>query len=187
MQPFQLTEGVTMKRAKILNLIIISLILTGCNKDNNLGEYVLTTCPIDVPQELIESGEFSYGFIKVSEFHNKRNGNAIELAVAVFKCKSDSATHEPLVLNTGGPGLSNMDSFIPDLCGDLGNLFLDNRDIVICQRLRNNDFYALFFKECAKSVVCKRCVKCRQVNSNKRSDINAEWRDGSCLSSKLCN
>lgn len=122
-----------MKKPTILSLIIIFLILTGCNRDNDLGKYVLTTCPINVPQELIESGKFSYGFIKVPEFHNKRNGNAIELAVAVFKCKSDSATHEPLVLNTGGPGSSNMDNFIPDLCGDLGNLFLDNRDIVIIE------------------------------------------------------
>jgi len=114
-------------------ILLLSLIFAGCSQDNNLGEFIETTSPIKVPQELIESGKFSYGYMKVPEFHNKPNGKAIELAIAIFKSKADSATHEPLVLTTGGPGLSNMDSFIPELSGDLGNLFLDNRDIVVIE------------------------------------------------------
>ncbi len=114
-------------------ILIISLILIQCNQNNNLGEFNKTTCPIKVSQELIESGKFSYGFMKVPELHSKPNGKTIELAIAIFKCKSDSATQEPLVLNTGGPGLSNMDNFIPEVSGDLGNLFLNNRDIVIIE------------------------------------------------------
>jgi len=117
----------------ILLSIFFSPILLGCVKGNNIGEYVLTTCPIDVPQGLIDSGKFSYGLMRVPEFHNNPKGSTIELAVAVFKCKSGSATHEPLVLNTGGPGMSNIDNFIPELCGDLGGLFLDNRDIVVIE------------------------------------------------------
>jgi pimeloyl-ACP methyl ester carboxylesterase len=122
-----------MKKTIILKLIILSLVLIGCSQDNNLGEFVKTTSPIKVPQELIDSGKFSYGFMKVPEFHSKPNGKTIELAIAIFKTKSDSATHEPLVLNTGGPGLSNIDGFIPEVSGDLGNLFLNNRDIVIIE------------------------------------------------------
>jgi hypothetical protein len=63
-----------------------------------LGKYILTTYLIPVPLGLVDSGKFTYGFIKVPEAHIKQNGNTIELAVAVFECTSDSATHEPLVL-----------------------------------------------------------------------------------------
>ena len=112
-------------RKSIILIVLFALLLIGCNRGNNLGEYVQTTCPIPVPQDLIDSGKFTYGFIKVPEIHNKRNGKTIEIAVAVFKCKSDTATHEPLVLCAGGPGSSNLDSFIPTLTAGLGDLFLN--------------------------------------------------------------
>jgi len=122
-----------MKTSITLIFIILSLLQIGSNRDNGLGKYILTTCPIPVPQGLVESGKFSYGYMKVPEFSNKPNGNAIELAVAIFKCKSDTATHKPLVLCAGGPGSSNMDTFIPDLTADLGELFLYERDIIIIE------------------------------------------------------
>lgn len=113
--------------------IIFSVLHIGCNRNSDLGKFIPNTCPIPVPQEVLDSGKFAYGYIKVPEFHKKPNGKPIELAVAVFKCRSDSATLEPLVLNTGGPGLSNMDNFVPDLCSDLGNLVLNNRDVIIIE------------------------------------------------------
>lgn len=54
-------------RKSIILIVLFSLLLIGCNRDNNLGEYVQTTCPIPVPQDLIDSGKFTYGFIKVPE------------------------------------------------------------------------------------------------------------------------
>ena len=79
-----------MKRSIVLKSIIVSLILIGCKGNNSLGEFVQTACPIPVPQELVESGKFSYGYMKVPEFHKNPDGKAIELAVAVFQCRSEA-------------------------------------------------------------------------------------------------
>jgi pimeloyl-ACP methyl ester carboxylesterase len=57
----------------------------------------------------------------------------VELAVAIFKCRADSVSQDPLVLCAGGPGLSNIDDFVPGLVGGLGNLFLNTRDVVIIE------------------------------------------------------
>lgn len=122
-----------MKITNVFKFIILSLTLAGCHTKNNFAEYREAPCPITVPQDLIESGKFSYGYVKVPELHKNPDGKAIELAVAVFKSISDSATHEPLVLVTGGPGMSDIDGFVPDLLGDLGTLFLNNRDIVVIE------------------------------------------------------
>ncbi len=122
-----------MKKQLNLYLFILSILFIGCKQENDIGKFTNATCPIKVPDSLIESGKFSYGYMRVPEFHNKPDGKAIELAVAVFKCQSDSATHEPFVLVTGGPGMSDIDNFVPDLFGDLGDLFLNNRDIVIIE------------------------------------------------------
>ncbi len=122
-----------MKRKIFLSLVLLSILFVGCKHDNGIGKFVNAPCPIKVPDGLIDSGKFSYGYIKVPEFHNKPDGKTIELAVAVLKCQSDSATHEPLVLVTGGPGMSDIDAFVPDLFGDMGTLFLNNRDIIIIE------------------------------------------------------
>jgi len=122
-----------MKKQLILFLFILASIFIGCKQGNGIGEFTNSTCPIEVPDSLLDSGKFSYGYMKVPEFHNKPNGKVIELAVAVFKCQADSTTHEPLLLVTGGPGMSDIDAFVLDLTGDLGKLFLDNRDIVVIE------------------------------------------------------
>jgi len=122
-----------MKKIAVLSLGIFANLFIGCNNNSDIGLLVKAPCPFEVPEELEESGKFSYGYMKVPEFHEHPDGNTIELAVAVFKCRLDTATHEPLVLNTGGPGMSNMDNFVPDLFGELGDLLLNNRDVVIIE------------------------------------------------------
>lgn len=122
-----------MKKYLILALFILSILSIGCKQRNGIGNFTSATCPIEVPDSLIESGKFSYGFMKVPEFHKKPDGKVIELAVANFKCQTDSTTHEPLVLVTGGPGMSDIDMFVPILLGELGTLFLNNRDVVIIE------------------------------------------------------
>ncbi len=121
-----------MKKSIVL-FVVLSLLILNSNAKDKIGVFVSADCPIELPEELIKSGKFSYGYMKVSEFYNKPDGNTIELAVAIFKCKSESATLEPLVLCSGGPGSSNIDAFVPQLAGGLGNLFLNNRDVVIIE------------------------------------------------------
>ena len=121
-----------MKKINVLTIIFF-LAMIGCDEENNIGEYTPTVSPIPVPQELVENGKYSYGYMKVPESYEQPDGKSLELAIAIFKCRSDSATHAPLVLNTGGPGLSNIDNFVPDLFGELGDLMLDNRDLVVIE------------------------------------------------------
>lgn len=122
-----------MQRIAISSLVILSVLFVGCTQKSNTGKFVKAPCPIDVPEGLEESGKFSFGYMEVPEFHAYPDGKTIELAIAIHKCQGDSATHEPLVLVTGGPGMSDIDAFVPDLFGDLGTLFLNNRDIVIIE------------------------------------------------------
>ena len=69
----------------------------------------------------------------VPEFHNKPEGKPIELAVAIFKCRTGAPEHDPLILNSGGPGMSNLEDFVPTFDSPLGNLFLNDRDVVIIE------------------------------------------------------
>ncbi len=122
-----------MKKITFLSLIILAVSFVGYAQNSNTGKFLKAPCPIDVPEGLEESGKFSFGYMKVPEFHAYPDGKTIELAISIHKCQGDSATHEPMVLVTGGPGMSDIDAFVPDLFGDLGALFLNNRDIVIIE------------------------------------------------------
>ena len=126
-------EPPIMKKIMVFLLIASSLLLINCGPEDMSGELVLTDCPVEIPIELLESGKFSYGYMKVPEIAANPDGRTIELAVAVFKCQAESSTHEPLVLCAGGPGSSNIDTFVPALTGGLGKLFLNNRDVVVIE------------------------------------------------------
>lgn len=122
-----------MKMNVVLGFFVLTLYCVGCKTISDTGKFVKAPCPIDVPEGLEESGKFSFGYMEVPEFHAYPDGKTIELAIAIHKCQGDSATHEPMVLVTGGPGMSDIDAFVPDLFGDLGALFLNNRDIIIIE------------------------------------------------------
>jgi len=122
-----------MRIKRVLIFGFLLLLILGCNKNENIGKFIEVACPLDLPADVFESGKFLYGHMKVPELFENPKGNTIELAVAIFKCKLDSALQDPLVLCAGGPGLSNIDDFVPALAGGLGNLFLNNRDVVIIE------------------------------------------------------
>jgi len=120
-----------MKGFIIILAAIAILINTACQKNDNVGKFIETECPLDLPAELLESDKFLYGKIEVPERSEQPNGKTIELTTAIFKCRLDSASRDPLVLHAGGPGSSNIDEFVPIMAGGLGNLFLDQRDELI--------------------------------------------------------
>jgi pimeloyl-ACP methyl ester carboxylesterase len=122
-----------MKNALLLAFAILSLLSSSFKTDDVLGKFVPADCPLKLPEALVKSGKFSFGYMKVPEFHKNPDGKAIELALAIFKCQADSATHEPLIFVTGGPGSSDIGGWLPILSGDLGKLFLSNRDVVIIE------------------------------------------------------
>ena len=114
-------------------IIAISTLFFSCTKQIEYGQFTQSKCPIEIPEELANSGKFTYGYMTVPEFHDTPGSKAIELAVAVFKCNQDSALYKPLILNSGGPGQSNIDDFVPGLFGPIGNLFLNERDVVVIE------------------------------------------------------
>jgi pimeloyl-ACP methyl ester carboxylesterase len=121
-------------KPKILPIIIaLSFIsFSGIGQDR-YGVFTEAECPIKISEELASSGKFTFGYMTVPEFHGKEGSRAIELAVAIFKCIQEQATMEPLILNSGGPGMSNLEDFVPTLDGPLGSLFLNDRDVVIIE------------------------------------------------------
>lgn len=124
-------------------LLLLTIALTGCSQEvsrvNNeeIGKFRESPCPFDLPEGLVLGENFKFGYVTVPEFHNNPNGKTIEVAVAVFPSISDNPLPDPLVLNTGGPGESNMDNFIPPLAvthsGRLGELVLSKRDAVVIE------------------------------------------------------
>jgi len=114
-------------------IFVLSFLSYSCVPQVEYGQFTEADCPIKISDELSSSGNFIFGYITVPEFHKKTGSQAIELAVAIFKCRTGSPKYDPLVLNSGGPGMSNLEDFVPTFDGPLGNFLLNDRDIVIIE------------------------------------------------------
>jgi len=99
----------------------------------DIGKFEPATCPVDLPEVSDQGNRFEFGYVTVPEQHARPGGPVIQLAVARFKSISDNPAPDPLVLNTGGPGDSNMDQFIPSMAGPMGQALLAQRDVVIIE------------------------------------------------------
>ncbi|MCF7833073.1 MAG: alpha/beta hydrolase [Candidatus Marinimicrobia bacterium] len=128
-----------MKNSNVLVVISLLLItfsyslLRGQDLDHEIGNFRKAVCPFSLPTGLVQGENFEFGYVTVPEFHNNPNGKTLELAVAIFPCSGENPAPDPLVMNTAGPGKSNMDNFIPQIAGGLGNYILPDRDIVIIE------------------------------------------------------
>jgi len=121
-------------KTSILSFIIVIFSLSiSCLAQSEYGQFTEAECPIKISEELASSGNFTFGYMTVPEFHKNPEGKPIELAVAIFKCRAEEAKYDPLILNSGGPGMSNLEDFVPTFDGPLGNLFLYDRDVVIIE------------------------------------------------------
>ena len=117
----------------IFFLIFLSIALQGQEPDQNLGKFREAECPFPLPEGVILGENFTFGYVTMPELHSQPNGRTIELAVAIFPSTSEEHAPDPLVMNTAGPGKSNMDNFIPQIAGGLGAYILPQRDIVIIE------------------------------------------------------
>jgi len=116
-----------------LFLFSISFVFTTCSHTTEFGQFTEAECPIPISEELASSDRFTFGYMTVPEIHGKKGTGSIELAIAIFKCRQDSVKGEPLILNSGGPGMSNLEDFVPVFDGPVGDLFLNDRDVVIIE------------------------------------------------------
>lgn len=117
----------------ILLLILSSAIIQGQHAGIEPGIFREAECPFPLPEGVIQGENFKFGYVSVPELHSQPEGKAIKLAVAIFPSTSENHEPDPLVMNTSGPGKSNMDNFIPQIAGGLGNYILPQRDIVIIE------------------------------------------------------
>ena len=115
-------------------LFLLSIQCLAFGQTSPFGSFVESSnCPFDLPNGLVLGENFKFGYVNVPEYHDTLGKKHIKLAVAIFPCSNPDNAQEPIVMNTSGPGKSNIDNFIPQIAGGLGNYILPNRDIVIIE------------------------------------------------------
>lgn len=115
----------------ILFMSIFNISVSSAN--NPIGEFHEAPCPFQLPDGLALGDNLRFGYVHVPELHSQPNGKTLKLAVAIFSSTNENHLPDPIVMNTSGPGKSNMDNFIPDISGGLGDYILPSRDIVIIE------------------------------------------------------
>ena len=101
--------------------------------DPGIGTFEPAPCPVDLPAGDDLAGRFEFGYVTVPELHAAPDGSTIQVAVARFRSTGADPAPDPVILNTGGPGDSNMDQFIPMMTGPMGQAILAQRDVVIIE------------------------------------------------------
>ncbi len=128
MKPFKKSIFVSI----LLLFVSISLIYSQ-TVSKDIGKFRESACSFPLPEGLVLGENFKFGYVTVPEFHNKPYGKTLELAVAIFPSTDSIHESDPIVMNTSGPGKSNMDNFIPQIASGLGVYLLPHRDIVIIE------------------------------------------------------
>jgi hypothetical protein len=150
-----------LKRSILISITLLfgSISIINCQiNSKDIGKFREAPCPFTLPEGLVLGENFKFGYINVPEFHAKPNGKTLELAVAIFPSTESIHEPDPIVMNTAGPGKSNMDQFVFLIAGGLGNYILPHRDIVIIE-LRGLRYSKPF-------------LMCNEVSDAKRSMLN---------------
>jgi len=113
--------------------LLFQMYTYGQTSIDEIGKFIESSCPFNLPDGLVLGENFKYGYVTVPEFHGKPKGKTLQLAVAIFPSTSKEPLPDPIVMNTSGPGKSNMDNFIPQITSLLGKYLLPERDIVIVE------------------------------------------------------
>ncbi len=99
----------------------------------NIGKFEAAPCPVELPPGIELGDNVEFGYVTVPERHAHPEGPVIQIAVARFRSAAENPAPDPVILNTGGPGDSNMDQFLPLLAGPAGSALLAERDGVIIE------------------------------------------------------
>ncbi len=88
-------------------------------------------CWFEIPARFTEGTDIQCGYVTVPEHHADPGGPAIRLAVAVIKSTGDHPAPDPLVIESGGPGVSSLLSAPSLLSLDT---FRAARDLVVVEQ-----------------------------------------------------
>jgi pimeloyl-ACP methyl ester carboxylesterase len=109
-----------MKTKIVLSILVLTLLLTGCNPTKTpaptvsdpapaatsvsiqepIASFESAPCPFDVPQ----GAPVECGFVIVPEDHNNPAGPTIRIALAILRDQSLAHKSDPVILLAGGPG-----------------------------------------------------------------------------------
>jgi pimeloyl-ACP methyl ester carboxylesterase len=95
--------------------------------------YERDSCPFDVPEGAVEGKDLICGYATVPEQHARPDGPTLRLPVVIFPSAAANPAPDPLVLNAGGPGESNIASFVEAIAGEIGRPILARRDVVVIE------------------------------------------------------
>ncbi len=95
--------------------------------------YEKASCPFVVPEGVVEGNDLICGYATVPEQHAEPNAPTLRLPVVIFPSTATEPAPDPLVLNAGGPGESNIDAFVDSVAGEVGRPILAQRDVVVIQ------------------------------------------------------
>jgi len=116
----------------LITLASTVALCAGANKPT-LGVFEPAACPVALPEGVVLGSNVEFGYVTVPERHANPTGPTIALAVARFRSLAEDPEPDPLILNTGGPGDSNMDQFLPVMASEIGKILLARRDVVIIE------------------------------------------------------
>jgi pimeloyl-ACP methyl ester carboxylesterase len=126
-----------MKKYSSVVLLTFTLLLTlSLSAQAQTGQeniYEIASCPFDVPEGVVEGKGLICGYATVPEQHTRPDGHSLRLPVVIFPSTAANPAPDPLVLNAGGPGESNIDSFLEAMAGEIGQPILARRDVVIIE------------------------------------------------------
>ncbi len=116
-------------------VLVLFLAVTGwaTPPNSDIGKFEPAACFVDLPEGSDLGSGCEFGYVTVPEQHAEPGGPVIQVAVARFRSIGTDPLPDPVVLNTGGPGDSNMDQFIPLMTEPMGQALLAQRDVVIIE------------------------------------------------------
>ena len=116
---------------RILISVIALIFFCACEQHTDIGKFTKAPFPFDLPEGIVDGENVNFGYVTVPEFHNKKNGKSMKIALAIFECANKAEEQEPLIMLSGGPGESNIGSFTKLMGGDFGKMLLNKRDVVL--------------------------------------------------------
>ena len=121
-------------------LILLSILLTGCASavaprfEISDPQFEKTTCPVELPDGVIEGTDITCGYVTAPAFHNEKEQGTVRLTVALIHSTNETPEPDPVIMGMGGPGGSALDSILPLVLGENGKGLLAQRDVIVFEQ-----------------------------------------------------